>query len=475
MASSRPRLMQLIRLLLYAVPVLASTAALADANSTPPDPRALPSHATICAGPWVHKPYLLGYLFTKINNAKNQDAQILLTGNSELQARLFTDDPISFCAIVTKTRCGASSDPKDCAAAKDSCASYKNDAVIAAQFFFKNLNREVAKETPAYSESRGLVGLDPSQQVNKYFVYSGINNDASNGIACTQYDKPPPTPGAQNNSSPVANIRFRGKSDDLYIDRILPLFKSTTPASLNWTGSDKNNYNLKINAALGYEIDLGNNTQLIPYVSANQSLTDAAKKPRVIDPTNNVAVGLLATGFSGNPYNKYIENVFTVKPQYLFNTADRSEIASVRLIYSPWTDLPNVPINLNTFQLMPLLPGPVWGTLLFDVRNDAGVYSKRGDIASIVGTEKNFDRVGTRVGASFTTDPNFPSLTLTVIENYLYGIAGFYRNVSSFQAMLTYNLESNNYLGLTASYQNGRDEDTAVASHTYTVGLTVRY
>ena len=452
----------------------AYSAALADANSTPPDPHALPSHATICAGSWVHKPYLLGYLFTKINNAKNQDAQILVAGNSEFQARLFTDEPESFCTMVTKARCGATSDPKACAAAKDSCASYKSDAVIAAQFFFKNLNKEIVKETPAYSESRSLVGLQPYQQVNKYFAYNGLADDASNGIACTRYDKPPPTPGAQNDSSPLANFRFRGKSDDLYIDRILPLFKSTTPASLNWTGSE-NNYTVKLNAALGYEIDLGNNTQFIPYVSANQSLTDAAKKPRTIDPNNNVAVGFLATNFSANPYNKYVEDVFTAKPQYLFNTADRSEIASVRLIYAPWTDFPNVPINLNTFQLMPLLPGPVWGTLLFDVRNDAGIYTKRGDVASIAKTEKNFDRVGTRVGASFTTDPNFPSLTLTVIENYLYGIAGYYRNVSSFQATLTYNLESNNYFGITASYQNGRDQDTAVASHTYTIGLTARY
>src|SRR5215469_13459718 len=78
--------------------------------------------------------------------------------------------------------------------------------------------------------------------------------------------------------------------------------KSITPASLNWTGSE-NNYTVKLNAALGYEIDLGNNTQFIPYVSANQSLTDAAKKPRTIDPNNNVAVGFLATNFSANPYN----------------------------------------------------------------------------------------------------------------------------------------------------------------------------
>jgi len=121
------------------------------------------------------------------------------------------------------------------------------------------------------------------------------------------------------------------------------------------------------------------------------------------------------------------------------------------------------------------LPGPVWASLLFDLRNDSGAYTQRADTAAIAGTDKDFDRAGTRVGLSLTTDPNFPSLTLTVVEIYLYGLAGYYRDVSSFQASLTYNFESNNYLGVTASYQNGRDEDTAVASHSYSLGLTLRY
>src|SRR5262249_56962271 len=138
------------------------------------------------------------------------------------------------------------------------------------------------RERHEYWETRSLVVRQHNQQVNNCLAYNGLADDARNGIACTRYDKPPPTPVAQNDSSPLANFRFRGKSDDLYIDRILPLFKSTTPASLNWTGSE-NNYTVKLNAALGYEIDLGNNTQFIPYVSANQSLTDAAKKPRTID------------------------------------------------------------------------------------------------------------------------------------------------------------------------------------------------
>jgi hypothetical protein len=460
--------------LLVTLSSVASTAALADSN-TPADSNSLPAHATICVGSMVHKPYLLGYLLTQINNAKNKDAQVLLAANVEFQARLFTDEVTSFCAVVTKAQCGPRSSPKDCAAAIDSCTSYKNDAVLAGQQFFKNLNREVVKDAHAYSESSSLVGLQPFQQVNRYFVYKDLTNDATNGIACTKTDKAPPTPTAQKDSSPLANFRVRGKSDDLYIDRSLPLFKATTPAALNWNGTDKDNYNIKANAALGYTFDVGNDGQLIPYVSANQSLGDTAKKPRTIDPNNNVAVGFLATRFAGNLFDKNIQDVFTAKPEYLFNTADRSEITRLRLIYAPWTDFPNVPINANTFQMLPFLPGPVWASLLFDLRNDAGTYTKRADTAAIAATDKTFDRAGTRVGLSFTTDPNFPSLTLTVIENYLYGFAGFYRNVNSFQTILTYNLESNNYFGISASYQNGRDEDTGVASHTYTIGLTVRY
>jgi hypothetical protein len=451
-----------------------STVSRADSN-TPADPDALPSHGTICVGSAVHKAYLLGYLLTKINNAKNQDAQILIAANAELQARLFTDDATSFCTAVTKAQCGPKSSSKDCAAAMDNCTSYKNDAVIAAQQFFKSLNRETIKATPTYVESSSLAGLQPYQQVNRYFAFATLTSDSTNEISCTKTDKPPPLPGAQKDNSVLANFRVRGKSDDLYIDRTLPLFKSTTPASLNWAGTDKDNYTVKLNAALGYDFDVGNDGQLIPYVSANQSLGDTAKKPRTIDPTNDVAVGLLATRFSGNAFNSDIQDVFTVKPQYLLNTADRSEIAGAWLIYTPWTDFPNLPINANTFQILPFLPGPVWASLLFDLRNDSGAYTQRADTAAIAGTDKDFDRAGTRVGLSLTTDPNFPSLTLTVVEIYLYGLAGYYRDVSSFQASLTYNFESNNYLGVTASYQNGRDEDTAVASHSYSLGLTLRY
>jgi hypothetical protein len=40
---------------------------------------------------------------------------------------------------------------------------------------------------------------------------------------------------------------------------------------------------------------------------------------------------------------------------------------------------------------------------------------------------------------------------------------------------LTWNVDKKKYLGVTASYKHGRDEDTAVAAQIWTIGLTAKY
>ena len=45
-------------------------------------------------------------------------------------------------------------------------------------------------------------------------------------------------------------------------------------------------------------------------------------------------------------------------------------------------------------------------------------------------------------------------------------------NLSWFQTALTYNLDQTGYIGLTASYQRGRDEDTGANTNVYKVSLT---
>jgi hypothetical protein len=61
-----------------------------------------------------------------------------------------------------------------------------------------------------------------------------------------------------------------------------------------------------------------------------------------------------------------------------------------------------------------------------------------------------------------------------VTETYLKGFSGYYKSMDLFQTSLTYNI-INSYVGLTANYKKGRDEDTAIASQVWTVGLSGRF
>jgi hypothetical protein len=110
------------------------------------------------------------------------------------------------------------------------------------------------------------------------------------------------------------------------------------------------------------------------------------------------------------------------------------------------------------------------------LRNDAGSYADRGNSLAVVAVSKDFERAGTQVGFTLSTDgiANLPSLTLIVMETYLYGFSGYYRHISQFQSSLTYNFP-NSYFGMTASYKNGRDEDTAIFAQIWTVGLSAHY
>ena len=81
-----------------------------------------------------------------------------------------------------------------------------------------------------------------------------------------------------------------------------------------------------------------------------------------------------------------------------------------------------------------------------------------------------------QIGFALTTDgmPAWPSMSLVVTETYVHGFSGFYRTVDQQQATFTYNV-ANSFLGLTAAYKHGRDEDTAVNTQAWQVGLSAHY
>jgi hypothetical protein len=431
----------------------------------------IPQHQDVCENGVVSKKLLA---VTLLVNAKKTHAIVRMSAGNEQWHTIFTDE--HFCPAAD-TVCAKNPKGTACLEAQ-SCESDREDAINAGNEFFAALNLDQRKLKPAYKMSRDLgdknkKSSDPfdgvADQKNLFF-----DTTKSASIACTPNKvatSAAPFDPSKDTSS-LSKLRVRGLSDDLYVDRQNGNFKATSVAMGSFSDDTQSTHtaSTKISGAFGYAYDSLPQAQIVPYVSLNQSLTDTQLKPRTIDPTNNVALGVQAERYFIDTDNPSISHVISFKPQYLFNTADQSQIASTRFIYAPWIDSPY--FNLNTFRELDAATS-LWGQIQFDVRNDSGIYTRRGNTPATALSDVDFDRAGFRTGLVLGTD-NFPSLTLSLTETYLYGIAGFYRGIEVQQAQLTYNIV-NSYFGLTASYKHGRDEDTAVASQIWTVGLTGRY
>jgi hypothetical protein len=310
---------------------------------------------------------------------------------------------------------------------------------------------------------------DTSITVSDYYAA----NNHSQIVCSAEVDvTPSKEPGSTTDNNP---IRVRGAADDLYIDRnSTDAFKSTSSATANVTSdsSTTKSQTTKLTAVVGYDIPIqGANSfgDLIPYLSANQSVTDTFHKPRNKDANNNWAAGIAdVTQVQVGDVVHY----FTIKPQYLTNTTQRSQVAEGRFIYAPWTDSG---IFLNTPFGIPISPIDLRGQILFDLRSDIGTFTDKGDPA-FAHSNKGFGRAGTKSGFSLTTPaPNQTSITLVATETLMYGWAGSLRNLDLFQSSLTWNLDPNSYFGVKASYQNGFDEDTNVRVQTWTIGLSGHY
>lgn len=326
---------------------------------------------------------------------------------------------------------------------------------------------------------------DPNMTAEQYF----LGPDTKNAIACVPGID---VPVAAKPSPPIKlPIRLRANSDDLNIDASQKeAFKSLKPATASFgsEGAQQKTRTLKLQAAVGYPIflDFERPTYLayftgevVPYVAANQTITETDGKPRSLAASNFVAVGALANmqAIFGNAPG--LNNVVMVKPQYLWNTKDNSEIASLKFIYAPWTvNQPGMfagDAKLNT----PFQPGSVlgntWVQLLFDLRYELGVYTDKGTDPKTAITHRSFDRAGSKLGISLATPADGPHVVLSVTETLLFGFAGDVKVLSLFETVLTYYFDSSSNFGVTLSYKIGRDVDTAEKTQSWTAGLSAKF
>jgi hypothetical protein len=329
-----------------------------------------------------------------------------------------------------------------------------------------------------YSIANFQVGSD-------YFL--GDNN--VNRMACVSGQWPQaakPSPGI---SLP---IRLRSSTDELYIDSAdKAAFKGAKPAKITYTSDNSagRTQTVTLIGALGYPIPLRFETiptnldyftgELVPYVAANQTITKKQSMPSSSSASSYTAAGAVLdshTIFSAMPG---VNNVLSATPQYLWNSHDRSEIASVKAIYAPWTvnaaGMPPSSPKINT----PFEPGGILGDstlqLFFDLRYDLGYYTDRGDNPTTVAQHNSFSRGGTKVGFALVTPGTGPHSTLSITETMLYGFTGQVRQLYLFASEWDYYFDSTSNLALTVSYNVGRDEDTAEKVQLWTVGLAAKF
>lgn len=252
---------------------------------------------------------------------------------SSLWRTIFTEEPKEFCSAdaVCKKGMGRVA----CTKAIAACVESQDMAVNAAGTFFDDLTLETSRPRPTYIEGRALLNASSGARARIYFASP---DDTTNAITCVaKRDIPSPPPPSSADKSP---FRVRGASDDLWIDRGPTEFKSTSQASITVTGDSSSSIRTQAVKAKAALVPISGTTLVIPFVSFNQSITTQGKA-RTIDPTSNVTEGFLATTTIPG---EILTQVITAKPQYLTNTKDHSQIASIRI--SSWGVHESAPLGL---------------------------------------------------------------------------------------------------------------------------------
>jgi hypothetical protein len=428
-----------------------------------------PKHSDICVGGIVSK-VKLAKVFLKIDPSWYDLYVGTLESSRDPQfvwQRIFTDD--NFC----KNNPACLGPDPDAKPARDPNVKPVLNTVAAGRAIerLRVTFRDSLIDNTAPGQSYAISSIPRNAT---YFA----GDDRQNAITCLANE---PVMAARPPSFQMpSNLRLRAASDDLRIPSDDPAFQGVTPATISLTrdGTGAKTNTAKLQAALGYAINLRDvfpdatktsgyfDGEFVPFISATQSTTKVAGKPATLADTNNVAVGAL---FNTAVTNSGIDHYFTAKPQYLWNTKDKSEISSLRAVYVPSSYSSFIPVNV------PFHRSGIWMTLLFDLRTDVGEYTKVGIDPMTALTHTSFVRSGSQYGFSVSTDTTGPHLTLNVTETMMYGFQGSVRRLSYFDSNLSYYFDSTERFAFTVKYTKGQNEDTTEWAQTLTAGFSAKF
>ncbi len=320
-----------------------------------------------------------------------------------------------------------------------------------------------------------IPGYRPTVVMDPEAYILGTNEDGA--IVCEQgKGGPVEAPGAVFTPPPKASgpVRVRGKANDLYIGRDQKDFQGTSQAVVSYTVDDlagKDTATVKGAIGLAIPTDLlkgsGQRLDLVPYVETNVVIVEphAGSKAKA-SASETLNAGVLASLFLVS--SSELGHVLNLRPDYLFDLQDDSQLLSMKLQY-----IPVARGLLNDFiRIVPDRDDLASFKPVLDLRVAAGVYTETG-VNPIALEESRVLRLGGQAGLVIVSDSPYVPLSFSTSYLWLEGMLG--RDIGYFSSTLTWHLDAKKYFGLSATYSRGEREDTAKREDQWTIGLTGRF
>jgi hypothetical protein len=216
---------------------------------------------------------------------------------------------------------------------------------------------------------------------------------------------------------------------------------------------------------------------VVPYVGFDRETNNkksTATNPQPPFSPNTFDVGLVAEAFiphqnSGGPGMKFLGQSVAIRPDYNWNWADSSQLFSVDLNYIPLT-------TAFVNQCSPVVDN-LCGMLLANAITEFGIYPVKGHpVDDPNSLHDGFVRIGGQLGlaAIWSYFDNNPIDASVSYADFLAPV-GFHKSLGLVQTSLTWNIGEKKIVGVTASYLNGRQFDTAQRIQQWSLGLSLHY
>lgn len=365
--------------------------------------------------------------------------------------------------------------------------------------------------TPSSYAPQGSTGVTfvppPKADINRYLQALKTRQDvllqdsANYPLQCVPKGAPPWQQQMQNTTSAVLkHFMLRSVPDQLAV----PVVKTAgQPAPVDLPHEQNNNY-LSSNSAkfsfgqTGGTSAVTNNvvgTLGVPFQGGDLSaLKDIALTPYIgMDRETKIQTtkGVTTTTFSANtldyglalsgdigpsPGSELPWWFISVRPDYLRNYVDGSDILSVNTKFSPVFYGEYLPFNHLTNACNLATDTTLLRCMLqLDLRADVGWFMNYGHPAE-PSLNHDYVRLGGLIGPQLEFDllPNNP-IDLAATYTDFYAARGFSKSLGLFQTSGTFNFDPSKIVGLTLQYSNGRRDDTAARVQLWSIGLTLHY